>query len=132
VLFILSVFHCLLGNTSRLKLPSKEQTSADPVDTKVIELMLEGARPGVIFGKKGVHIKELCNTHNVTARFTQAGADRQKYFYDDPVLVVISAPVGHDQDISRFEDALIKHVENVKKKEKKHREDVSYYSLFCH
>jgi len=118
-------FSLLIGNVSRLKFPSTEQAAADPVDTKVMELMLEGARPGVIFGKKGVHIKELCNSYNVTARFTKAGADRQKYFYDDPVLVVISAPVGHDQDISHFEDALTKHVESVKKKEKKHRENVS-------
>jgi len=115
----------LIGNISHLKLPSTEQAAVDPVDTKVLELMLEGARPGVIFGKKGVHIKELCKTYNVTARFTKAGTDRQKYFYDDPVLVVISAPVGHDQDISQFEDALTKHVESVKKKEKKHSENVS-------
>ena len=115
----------MTGNVSRLKPPSIEQTVSEPVDTKVMELTLEEARPGVIFGKKGVHIKKLCETYNVTARFTKAGADRQKYFYDDPVLVVISAPVGHDQDIAQFEGALMKHVEIVKKKEKKHREDVS-------
>ena len=100
---------------------------AEPIDTKAIEVSLEDARLGLVIGKNGVHIKALCKAYNVTARVTKAANDepgRRKRIYDQNVLVLMSAPVGHDQDILKFEKAFVEHVEIVKKKEKKHNEQV--------
>ena len=98
-----------------------------PVDTKAIEVSLEDARLGRVIGKNGVHIKALCKAYNVTARVTKAADDepgRRKMIYDSNVVVLVSAPVGHDQDIQKFEKAFVEHVDIVKKKEKKHKEQV--------
>lgn len=100
---------------------------AQPVESKAIEISLEEARLGRVIGKNGIHIKALCKAYNVTARVTKADNDtlgRQKMIYDRNVLVVVSAPVGHDQDILKFEKALVEHVKIVKKKEKKHKQEV--------
>lgn len=48
--------------------------------------------------------------------------------HDNDVLVLVSAPVGHSQDILKFEKAFVEHVEIVKKKEKKHKNEVNVYT----
>ena len=114
-----------VGNFGRLASP--ETVVPEPVDTKAIEVSLEDARLGRVIGKNGVHIKALCKAYNVTARVTKPGGDergRQRRIYDENVLVLVSSPVGHDQDILKFEKALIEHVSIVKKKEKKHKAQV--------
>ena len=114
-----------VGNFGRLVPP--ETVVPEPVDTKAIEVSLEDARLGRVIGKNGVHIKALCKAYNVTARVTKPGGDergRQRRIYDENVLVLVSSPVGHDQDILKFEKALMEHVGIVKKKEKKHKAQV--------
>ena len=107
----------------------------DPVDTKAIEVALEDARLGRVIGKNGVHIKALCKAYNVTAKVTRATtADepgRRKMIYDQNVLVLVSAPVGHDQDVLKFEKAFVEHVDIVKKAEKKHKEQVCLCVSVC-
>jgi len=108
---------------------------AQPVENKAIEISLEEARLGRVIGKNGIHIKTLCKAYNVTARVTKANNNdslgRQKMIYDSNVLVLVSAPVGHDQDILKFEKAFVEHVEIVKKKEKKHKEQVCVCVCAC-
>ena len=107
---------------------SSETVVAEPVDTKAIEVSLEEARLGRVIGKNGIHIKALCKAYNVTARLTKAADNesrRRKMIYDKNVLVLVSAPMGHDQDILKFEKAFVEHVQIVKKKEKKHKEQVT-------
>ena len=100
---------------------------AEPVETKAIEVLLEDARLGRVIGKNGVHIRALCKAYSVTAKVTKtADSDRgrQKMIYDNNVLVLVSAPTGHEQDIMKFEKAFVEHVEIVKKKERKHKQQV--------
>ena len=100
---------------------------AEPVETKAIEVLLEDARLGRVIGKNGVHIRALCKAYSVTAKVTKtADSDRgrQKMIYDNNVLVLVSAPTGHEQDIMKFEKAFVEHVEIVKKKERKHKRQV--------
>lgn len=115
----------ILGNVERLA--SSDTVSVKPIETKTIEVSLEEARLGRLIGKKGIHIKALSQAYNVTARITRTANDtpgRRKMIFDSNVKVLVSAPTGHDQDILKFEKAFVEHVEIVKKKEKKHKEEV--------
>lgn len=114
---------------------SSETVVTEPVETKAIEVSLEDARLGRVIGKNGIHIKALCKAYNVMAKITKAADDkpgRQKRIYDSNVLVLVSAPPGQDQDILKFEKAFVEHVEIVKKKEKKHREQVIMLCMLLH
>lgn len=109
------------------RLVTPQMVVAEPVETKVIEVSLEEARLGRVIGKNGVHIKALCKAYNVTAKVTKAAADaggRRKMIYDNNVLVLVSAPIGHEQDLHKFEKAFVEHVKIVKKKETKHKQQV--------